>query len=477
MDDMTVAALPDLHIDPVGGRWEERVFEEELFFHHNITSGNYKKNYYLPVEYPQLMIQPEKFYELADGLFYVAKGIEWSIEDVRCQMDVKLSAGENTPLAMNDMGMLVFNPTGDMLIADRQYPYADPAHHSAMVHIIENSFNKVTSDLLECELNMNNWPDFQLAGQKGILQPSDVPLRDPRFFEKNNVAETVQFSAGWTSDVGLRIPMHFLLCPAIIQRTGQSRFHYNALTQQWELMKKKCTMEELVTFPVDYRSGVITSPPSSDESMFQACMRLRGSTDDAYTYSRKRIKLAGDVAVSQECPFPSDQDDMESCFNQSLAPMSTEQWLGQKWRDMKTAQSLIRTDRQALWTKQEHYPLRPRHQAFTGNKTMKPLYIRFDVARKGKDILPYWTYFKFRYKFTLQVYKYTPQLERPIFQANASKQVRYNPQETEYAGDMLYQVVRMPNPFIALDSTKGNYFLPNAWNKLYIPDFQKMYKF
>ena len=49
--DMTVAALPDLQIDPVGGRWEERVFEEELFFHHNITSGNYKKTYYLPTSF------------------------------------------------------------------------------------------------------------------------------------------------------------------------------------------------------------------------------------------------------------------------------------------------------------------------------------------------------------------------------------------------------------------------------------------
>ena len=124
--DHTQVALPDLQIDPVGGHWEEHVFEEELFFHHNVTSGTHTKTYYLPVEYPQLMIQKEKFYDIADALFYVPKSVEWTIEDVRCQMDVKLSAGENTPLAMNDMGMLVFNPGGDMMVAGQIVPLFVP---------------------------------------------------------------------------------------------------------------------------------------------------------------------------------------------------------------------------------------------------------------------------------------------------------------------------------------------------------------
>ena len=62
-----------------------------------------------------------------------------------------------------------------------------------MVHIIEKSIDKTTSELLPCDLYMNNWPDLQLPGQKGVQVPSVVPVRDPRFFEKNNVAETVQF--------------------------------------------------------------------------------------------------------------------------------------------------------------------------------------------------------------------------------------------------------------------------------------------
>ena len=126
----TAAALPDLQIEPVGGRWEEHLFEEELFFHHNITAATHNKTYYLPVEYPQLMIQPEKFYELENALFYVPESVEWTIEDVRCQMDVRLTAGADTPLAMNDMGMLVFNPQGDMMIGDRLFPFAEVGHHA-----------------------------------------------------------------------------------------------------------------------------------------------------------------------------------------------------------------------------------------------------------------------------------------------------------------------------------------------------------
>ena len=472
--DHTAAAIPDLQIDPVGGRWEEHVFEEQLFFHHNITSATYNKTYYLPVEYPQLMIQPEKFYELDNALFYVPESIEWTIEDVRCQMDVRLTAGADTPLAMNDMGMLVFNPQGDMLIGDRLFPYAEVGHHDLMDKIIKASLKKETSALLPGEIYMNNWPDIALAQQKGKIVPQIVPLRDPRFFEKNNVAETVQFSAAWMNDVGLRIPMHCFMAPQIRSRTQVPRFIYNTSTRKW-IDKGKMQIEELLTYPVDYRSGIISTPPSSDEILYHATKQTAVQRPQ-FTTSRKRIKTEPAGSMAENVPWPSDMDEFEESFRRSDAPLDLKQWQFHNFRDMKTIQSLVRTERSALWTKQTDYPMRPRWQAFSGNKTMKPLYFRFDVARKGPDILPYWTYFKFRYRFKLKAYKYTPQLERPLFEPGATTRIRFNPQETSFAGDVLYQNCSHLNPFGAEISTSAaQSHIPNVWNKMFIPDYQKMY--
>ena len=470
----TAAALPDLQIDPVGGRWEEHLFEEELFFHHNITAATHAKTYYLPVEYPQLMIQAEKFYELDNALFYVPESIEWTIEDVRCQMDVKLTANADTPLAMNDMGMLVFNPQGDMLIGDRLFPFAQVGHHDLMKQIIDNSLRKVTSPLLEGAIYMNNWPDLAKAQQQGVMVTQMVPLRDPRFFEKNNVAETVQFSAAWMNDVGLRIPMHCLMAPSVRKRTNVPRFKYDSATRKW-IDKGKSLVEELMTYPVDYRSGIVSTPPSSDEILFHATKNAAQGRPE-FTWARKRLKIEPAGTEAQNVPYPSDVDDFEECFRRQEAPLSLKQWQCQHFRDIKTIQSLIRTERDALWAKQKNYPMRPRWQPFTGNKTMKPLYIRFDVARKGTDILPYWTYFKFRYKFKLKAYKYTPQLERPIFAPGSTTRTRFNPQETNFAGDVLYQECSHLNPYGAEISTaEPQMHIPNTWNKMFIPDFQKMY--
>ena len=179
---------------------------------------------------------------------------------------------------------------------------------------------KETSDMLDCELHMNNWPDLQLAVRQGTNEPSLVPLRDPRFFEKNNVAETVQFSGGWNSDVGLRIPMHLFLAPSLRSRTGQTRFKYNALTKVWDKQSKKCVIEEVVTYPVDYRNGTLTSPPSSDEILFQNWVKKRTSTDSGWTFGRKRIKTTGVISEAADSHYPSGLDDLESNYSISTAP-------------------------------------------------------------------------------------------------------------------------------------------------------------
>ena len=76
----------------------------------------------------------------------------------------------------------------------------------------------------------------------------------------------------------------------------------------------------------------------------------------------------------------------------------------------------------------------------------------------------------------MQVYKYTPLLEKPTFGIDSVKRRdSYNPQETAFAGDMLTQDVFMVNPYAKDDSTSTKERIPNSWNKMFIPQFQKMY--
>ena len=136
--------------------------------------------------------------------------------------------------------------------------------------------------------------------------------------------------------------------------------------------------------------------------------------------------------------------------------------------------ALITTSRGGLWKKQVDYKMRPRWQAFTGNKSMKPLYIRFNIARRAADILPYWIYIKFRYIFRMKACKYDALFERPLLRAGG-KRNKYNSTETKFAEDMLFQAGEMKNPYIDKDSSAAHIHMPNSWNKTYFPQFQIMY--
>ena len=76
------------------------------------------------------MIHRETFTEIARGLHFKPLSISWKIVDVRSAMDVKLTSTSDTVMAMNDVGMIHFNPGNDMLVRDRLYPYARIEDHA-----------------------------------------------------------------------------------------------------------------------------------------------------------------------------------------------------------------------------------------------------------------------------------------------------------------------------------------------------------
>ena len=116
----------DLSLGPGSGYYQDYVFEEEYPFVQNVTAASYTDVLYIPVEYPSLMIQREKFTEVSKGIHYRPLSISWKIVDVRSAMDVNLTSTSDTVMAMNDVGMMHFNPGSDMLVQDRLYPFARP---------------------------------------------------------------------------------------------------------------------------------------------------------------------------------------------------------------------------------------------------------------------------------------------------------------------------------------------------------------
>ena len=100
----------------------------------------------------------------------------------------------------------------------------------------------------------------------------------------------------------------------------------------------------------------------------------------------------------------------------------------------------------------------------------------FQPEYKGAEILPYYTRFKFKYTYKIRVYEIDrPQMEKPNF-ANITTDTGFTAIEKQYAGDVLRQKVTIKNPFVFKESTGNGTVLPSGWNKLYIPQFQRMYK-
>ena len=107
--------------------------------------------------------------------------------------------------------------------------------------------------LLKTKLFLNSY--IHMDKTPPTTHPENIPLRDPKFYEKNNQAEVVAFSGGLTNDVGLRIPMNFLHAPPPILKEFRSRFVYDDTQKLWKKMAKQYEITSVVALPCDYRKG------------------------------------------------------------------------------------------------------------------------------------------------------------------------------------------------------------------------------
>ena len=66
--------------------------------------------------------------------------------------------------------------------------------------------------------------------------------------------------------------------------------------------------------------------------------------------------------------------------------------------------------------------------------------------------------------------------KKPNFDGIPGADANYTAITKGYAGDVLRQKVTLKNPFLDSASTAAEVTVPSGWNKMYIPQFQRMYK-
>ena len=163
-------------------------------------------------------------------------------------------------------------------------------------------------------------------------------------------------------------------------------------------------------------------------------------------------------------------------YERAIVPFDDKECDCSHFRHAKATKALVENTSDHIWGKQVLNVWKPRFQPFTGNKIMKPLSLMFQPEYKGTEILPYYTRFKFKYQYKIRVYEIDrPQMEKPNFDG-ITKDVGYSAIEKQYAGDVLRQKVTMKNPYTDLTSTGDQQIILSGWNKMYIPQFHRMYK-
>ena len=81
--------------DPSKGYWEEATVKETFYVAINADDNTKDKIFYLPTEFPKLLIDKEKYYEFSTALFYTDKSVSWEISDVRVENQLKTTTFTN----------------------------------------------------------------------------------------------------------------------------------------------------------------------------------------------------------------------------------------------------------------------------------------------------------------------------------------------------------------------------------------------
>ena len=139
------------------------------------------------------------------------------------------------------------------------------------------SKQKLPGTLPTCDLLENSYcVNTDTADKpKLVIYPSKISTRDPRFKERNNVAEKVIFSYKWMNDIGLikeikhllmpsrvTVPLYTVDCDQSTNGDGESFWieAYRKTEDEFPLKSKFHVVryDSIYAAPADYRDGFIT---------------------------------------------------------------------------------------------------------------------------------------------------------------------------------------------------------------------------
>ena len=473
--------------DPSKGYWEEACVKETFYVAINADDSSKDKIYYLPTEFPKLLIDKEKYYEFSTAMFYTDKSISWEISDVRVENQLKTTTTTSVPLQMSNVGIRMFDGEGDMTISDRIYPLNNVTDLVTIQNLKNKSRVKLPGTLPTIDLVENSY--LYKEGDDNKMAQAQVSTRDPRFKEKNNVAEQTLFANTWINDVGLRKEIRHLIMPPIASvelKTclfdgfdGETFFIDTKKPEDPTPLTNKFISQKwniLNVTPADYRDGWITAAHSGFKDICRQSFYQNGSEKltspvckDAY-YKKSEKFLEGNIqSVYRGIPCTNPHG-FENTYDLQFLPQDISNCDAHVLKDIQDYK-IVDGSYPATIALNYEYNYLPNVSKFQGNKNLKPLMFCVDPSYNGTDIMPTTIRMKIHYSHCFQVYKKNPIFENPKLIPNTQT---LTIQQVNFGYDITYSGATMADPFN--NSTDTKYVrVFNSMLKLFVPNYPTMY--
>ena len=486
--------------DASRGFYDEHVVEQSLYFGIDCTADTVNKIYYFPVDYPNIWTNPDQYWVVSDALYYVDKEVSVEVLDVRVENQLKTTQNSTVPLEMSNVGIRFFDVADDQLISDCMYPLFDSEDYKKILDMKLKSADETPTPLPEVRLLENSLFFDDSAGKANPTRFANViSTKDPRFIEKNNVAENVIYSAKWVNDIGLRKPVKLLLHDCYQTRKfklnvvglGAPNGAFIDSGASADQLKKAGFIDEnwtlVNTYPCDYRFGHIEMPHYGLKNL--VARSIISASDDSRKKIRYTVQLGRCLWQNREAEFPTGNNDVvyqpctpyngdtkepfniEQNFDMYLIPYEEFDHTSVLFKnranyDIATGDKLVETMNNTYWNNL------PNTMPFSGNKTCKHLYMCVDPAYIGPNIMPSYVRGRLRLKHKIQVFKRDWTYDKMRIYPESTTFKRATIKQSHYGLDATYTITSMPSPF--LEGNAKITFL-NSYQEIFYPAFVTMF--
>ena len=321
-------------------------------------------------------------------MFYTDKSVSWEISDVRVENQLKTTTTTSVPLQMSNVSIRMFDGEGDMTISDRIYPLNNITDLVVIQNLKNKSKVKLPGTLPTIDLVENSY--LYKDKDEDKMAVAQVSTRDPRFKEKNNVAEQTLFSNMWMNDVGLRKEIRNLIMPPLgvveLQtcmadtENGETYFmdttkpveptplSFKFINQKWNIINVAAA---------DYRDGWVTAAYSGMKDICRQSFYTNGVNNLSYPvtiepfYKKSEKILEGYVDTIYRGIACATPHGYENCFDLQFLHQDISNWDAHVLKDVQDYKIVDGTI-PATNALNYKYNYLPNISKFQGNKNLKP---------------------------------------------------------------------------------------------------------